>query len=105
MNGRSPTVEEKRWMAAVADLGCIVCRLFYGLFTPCEIHHIDGSRKPGCHKKTIGLCPRHHRIPDGRGREWTSRHGDGKKAFERAYHSEEQLLIETERQIREGVAA
>lgn len=100
MNGRTPNAEEKRWMGAVADLGCIVCLLYEGEYTPAEVHHIDGSRKPGCHLKTIGLCCRHHRVPDnGKAPRWVSRHGNGRKAFEREYVSEDQLLLETRRRV------
>lgn len=103
MNGRTPTADEKRWMSAVADMGCVVCARFLGEYSPAEIHHLDGSRKPGCHFQTIGLCVRHHRLPDnGKAPRWVSRHGDGRKRFEREYASEQQLLIETRDRIAQG---
>ena len=104
MLGRTPTAEEKRWMADVVAYGCIVCEIFYGEHTPAEVHHIDGSRKPGAHLNTIGLCVRHHRLSDTireADRRWVSRHGDGRKAFVRAYMSEQELLTETRKRIEE----
>ena len=34
-------------MSKVSELGCIVCRLHYEAFRPCEIHHINGKVKKG----------------------------------------------------------
>lgn len=93
MNGRTPTKHEKIWLDAIANLGCIVCRLYLSVFTPPEIHHIDGSRKPGCHFKTIPLCCNHHRIPSTYSNPlWISLHGNGRKAFAREYDTELALL-------------
>ena len=80
------------------DLGCIVCLEFNDCFTPCGIHHLDGQTKEGCHQLTIGLCGNHHQIPSNTN-QWISRHGDGKAAFEREYHSESFLLHRTNRLI------
>ena len=103
MMGRTPTAEEQRWMDAVADMGCIVCLMTESEYTPAEVHHLDGSRKHGCHLKTIGLCIRHHRMPDnGKAPRWVSRHGDGRKAFEARYGSEADLLIETRQRLLSG---
>lgn len=95
MKGRTPNAAEKSWMAAVSELGCIVCRK-EGVFTPCEIHHLDGKTKSGAHLETIGLCALHHRHKDnGANPQWVSRHGDGKFRFERTYGSEAELLNKT----------
>jgi hypothetical protein len=95
MKGRSPTAEEKRYLSAVADLGCIVCHLHYGQTTPAEIHHIDGKTKPGAHFQVLPLCWLHHRS----GRDdfvGASRHSvharGGKRAFEARYGTEAELL-------------
>lgn len=93
MQGRTPTKEEKEWMNQASQLGCIVCRLYVETISPCSIHHTDGKVKPGAHLKTIGLCGRHHQIPDNeKPKRWISRHGDGKKAFEREYKTETELI-------------
>ena len=61
MLGRTPTKLEKKWMDSLSELGCIVCKLHMDCYSPAEIHHIQGSRKPGCHLSTLPLCYRHHR--------------------------------------------
>lgn len=90
--GRPPTAEEARYLDDACSLGCILCMLGYGAphgtYSPAEPHHTDGKTKPGCHFKIIPLCPRHHRIP---GHGYVGR-ADGKKAFEAAYMSEEDLI-------------
>ncbi|MEZ9681934.1 Ref family recombination enhancement nuclease [Vibrio splendidus] len=72
MNGRRPTKGEQIYIAAVLrSQGCIACsRLGYDNDWPepaeyVEIHHIDGSKAPLCHYKTIPLCPVHHRGATG----------------------------------------
>lgn len=58
------TQSDREWVSDVASLGCVACRnAGYGA-TPAEVHHIRkgagmGQRSP--HKKTIPLCPPHHR--------------------------------------------
>jgi hypothetical protein len=95
--GRAPTVEEKKYMQAVASVGCIICKLWgNNLYSPAEIHHVDGKTKPGCHFRILPLCPGHHRIP---GKTWVSR-ADGKKAFETAYMPEEDLIICTQKAVK-----
>ena len=82
-------------MSAVADIGCIVCLEKDGIYSPAEIHHIDGKTKADAHKKILPLCVPHHRVasPDG---EWVTRHGPGRRAgkyvFELECGSEEELL-------------
>lgn len=93
MKGRKPTKEEKEYMDRVVALGCCVCRLFHGVESPCEIHHIDGKTKEGAHFMTIGLCYNHHRSKK-RIFECVSRH-PWKNAFELRYGTEERLLIKT----------
>ncbi len=94
MKGRPPTKEESIWMGDVCELGCIVCWLHYGILTTqVSPHHIDGKTKPGAHFKTIPLCSAHHQLADThKPKRWISRHGDGKRAFEDAYGTEEFLL-------------
>ena len=62
MKGRNPTAEEKRHMASVRRLGCIVCRnLGYEISEDITlIHHIEGKTKPDAHFKVLPLCDPHH---------------------------------------------
>lgn len=84
------TNDDKRWLADVAYLGCVVCRnLGYGA-SPAEIHHIrtgQGIAQRADHKKTLPLCAPHHR---------TGGHGvaihAGQKTWERNYGTETELL-------------
>lgn len=101
MNGRTPTKDEERWLAQVEQIPCIVCLLFRETDTPAEIHHIAGQRAQGAHFKTIPLCTRHHRHADThKPPRWISRHGDGRRAFEREYWSEGKLLDLTKREVK-----
>lgn len=54
---------EKRHMARVAELGCLVCKM------PATIHHvtasIHGGRLTRSNKRVVPLCPRHHQIQWG----------------------------------------
>lgn len=90
MKGRSITKAEERRFRLIQDNGCIVCLEFMGVFTPAEIHHIEGKTKPGAHKKTLGLCYFHHRAGNDC-TEYTSRHPH-KKRFEERYATEAELL-------------
>ena len=98
MNGRTPTKEEKAWMNRVAELGCIVC-LNNGYETPAEIHHLAGSKKPGAHFKTIGLCFLHHNAHIDSD-DVTSRHPH-KARFEARYGNEWDLWKQTKELINE----
>lgn len=89
MNGRKPNKADRKWMRLISEMGCVVCEQIGFEGTPAEIHHIEGSRKQGCHLKTIPLCVRHHRV---KGEGWVSRHGDGLAAFEETNGTEQKLL-------------
>lgn len=85
-----PTAAERRWMAQVAKLGCIVCLRQGRGYVPCAVHHIvEGGRRLG-HMHTIGLCdPGHHqKSPDP---AQPSRHPD-RARFTAAFGSEYELL-------------
>jgi hypothetical protein len=97
--GRTPNKEESLWMDRIVQVGCIVCRIFKQVESPAEIHHLDGKTKPEAHKRTLPLCPCHHRIP---GKGWVSR-ADGKKAFEAEYLPEDDLLEITQALVTEMV--
>ncbi len=97
MKGRTPSAAEKRHMAEVAELGCIVCRNTFGIYSEAAIHHIDGKTKPGAHSRVLPLCARHHQVSSDSG-EYTTRHAPGRNAgkamFEAAYGSEDDLLAQ-----------
>ena len=90
---RPPTIEEKRWMDAITELGCIACFLDGFPYTPGAVHHLlRGGRRIG-HLHTICLCdPGHHQGGQPVGK--ISRH-PWKARFEERYGSEEQLLAMT----------
>lgn len=75
------TKQERAYMSAQAEAGCILCRyLGYG-DTPAEIHHLRdgmGAGQRNSNLLTIPLCPEHHRGDTGY-------HGLGRRAFEREY--------------------
>ena len=83
-------------MAAIADLGCIVC-LEEGKYTPTAIHHIDGKTKPDAHLKTIPLCYYHHQGGEDCS-AYTSRH-PYKARFEARYGTEAELLEKTKARL------
>lgn len=62
------TENEKKHLARVASLGCILCWLLDQGNPPAEIHHIregqGGGQRAG-HYLTIPLCPDCHRGPNG----------------------------------------
>lgn len=91
--GRKPTAAEHKHMQAVAELGCIVCRLHHHTYSPACIHHVDGKTKPGAHFKVLGLCYLHHQGGNDC-EEYTSRH-PYKKRFEERYGTEEYLMQKT----------
>ena len=98
MKGRKPTAAEKAWHDAQCELGCIVCLVVFGIYTPGTVHHTAGKTKLGSHKETLCLCGAHHQVASDSG-EWATRHGPGRNAgkamFEKAYGSEKSLLEKT----------
>jgi Recombination enhancement, RecA-dependent nuclease len=80
--------------ALLTRLGCIACRLQYGVYSEPTIHHLtglDSSRLGNGGKaddrETIPLCPRHHQHY-GIG---VSLH-DGIETWEEIYGTEKELL-------------
>jgi len=62
-------MSKKERFNRIVGLGCIVCKLHYGVTTPCCIHHLTGIKFRSAGKKasddnTIGLCPAHHQYGD-----------------------------------------
>ena len=87
MKGRRHTKADKERFSKIVDIGCIACKRYHAVFSPCAIHHIDGKTKPGAHKKTIGLCGAHHQT----GGYGVALHS-GKAVFEKKYGTEQELL-------------
>lgn len=99
MKGKSPTAEEKKWLNDICEVGCIVCKLEMGIFSPASPHHMDGRTKPGAHLLTIPLCGQHHQVPDPTSQNrWTARH-ENKFRFEKRYGSEGFLLEKTKEMV------
>lgn len=78
------TQAERRHLDRLADLGCIVCRLERGEWSPAEIHHPRigrGLSQRAGHFDAIPLCPIHHRTGGmgvafhGGPRKWVAMHG------------------------------
>lgn len=84
------TAADKRHMARIADLPCLVCG---GLST---VHHvtasIHGGRIARRHDRVVPLCPRHHMIQHG---PYESVEALGHGGFHRLYGID--LLAEAER--------
>jgi len=91
---RSVTKEERNHLQRVADLGCIVCRQQFDVFSPAEVHHLRagcGTGQRVSHYRTIPLCPPHHRT----GGYGVAIHA-GQKMWEEIYCTEESLLTQVE---------
>ena len=69
---KPPNKKEKEHMDKVQQLGCIVCKLERGIYSPAEIHHIVGKTKRS-HMRVLPLCYRHHR-EGGNNELFASRH-------------------------------
>ncbi len=82
--------------AKISEQGCIICELYEGTYSPCEIHHLSPRKH---NQRTIGLCFLHHREGSSKP-EYVSRH-PFKFEFEERYKSEEKLLEITNKLIDE----
>jgi predicted GNAT family acetyltransferase len=86
---------EKRYMGAVAELGCAVCRhLGYGI-TPAIVHHqrTGTGKMRASHYRTVPLCPHHHQ-GSGEGV-----HDMGREQFAEMHGISEVELVEQTRAI------
>lgn len=93
MKGRPPTVEEERFMSAIAGLGCVACAKDGKVNPWISIHHIDGRTKPGAHLLVLGLCAGHHKQGEGEDKSLIAVH-PYKKRFEQRYGTQMELLAE-----------
>lgn len=60
---RTASASERRHLASVAAMGCIVCSESLGVSgTPAQVHHVRVRHGWGRsnHQATIPLCPTHH---------------------------------------------
>ena len=82
------TKAESRRMEIIKNsVGCIATRIKYGVYAPCEIHHLlDTGRRRG-HAFTIGLTYANHQGPNGIHR--------AKRRFQEEYATDDELLAET----------
>lgn len=88
---------EAQFQDAVRQLGCIVCRLFHNVFSPCEIHHmLSGGRRMG-QLFVLGLCFLHHR--SGRDDDEVVSRDHNQSRFEKRYGTEKTLLEKTQQMI------
>lgn len=99
MKGRGANAADKQWMDRITQLGCCVCHRQFNVFTPAEVHHIDGKTKEGAHLKSIPLCYKHHRGGEDNA-SYTSRH-PFKKRFEERYGTQYELLEWTQVKVNE----
>lgn len=61
---KQPTASEKRHIAKVASMPCLVCG------RQATVHHVTGyadriGRAPRSHMRVVPLCPTHHQIQHG----------------------------------------
>lgn len=87
---RTPTVDERAWMTAIVEYGCIACRMEgFGYVRPAVHHILRGGVRMG-HLFTLPLCdPGHHQ--NGQQFGMVSRH-PWKERFETRYGTEMGLL-------------
>jgi len=97
VKGRKPTKAEYEWLDEVSSLGCIVCRIHHNVWSPAEIHHLEGKTKRFAHFKIIPLCPTHHR--GGIDTDFAASRHPYKASFEKRYGTEEELLNEVCKRI------
>lgn len=85
--------QKRQRFDSLYQMGCIVCRLRYDVYSPPEIHHLRGNQWSGMGQRandehTIGLCPIHHRYGGG---DDVGYH-QSPKEFERRYGTQSELL-------------
>jgi hypothetical protein len=100
------TADERRYVTAALEHGCIVCKLHHGAVTPAEWHHVTaGGRRLG-HQQGFALCPMHHRgvnlAPGEVPRHSPNGGQGGRNAFERKYQPEAVLVQITQQLVAGG---
>ena len=87
--------ELKEYKRRAAELGCMICRLFFTPGTPAQLHHPrrgTGMGQRASDEDVIPLCHEHHQGNTGI-------HGMGTKAFPRHYGITEAELAELTRKL------
>lgn len=56
---------EKRHMDIVARVGCVICREYFGVITPPDVHHVAQGSEDRSPYRTAGLCYEHHKGATG----------------------------------------
>lgn len=87
---RTSTAAEKRYLARLAAMGCIVCSECLGYEgTPAVVHHVHTEFGWGrtSHYDTLPLCPTHHVAPG------QSVHGMGREEFTECFGKSEAELL------------
>ena len=98
MKGRTPNAEERRFMDAIASLGCLACAKDGNVNPWISLHHIDGRTKPDAHLRVIPLCAGHHQQGTGEDKSMIAVH-PYKAGFERRYGSQMDLLADAKAQL------
>lgn len=70
------TKAERRYHDIVRSLGCVICREFFGVRTPPEVHHVAEGSSKRYEYMVAGLCFEHHQGATG-----IHGLGSGPKAF------------------------
>ncbi|HHT7559290.1 Ref family recombination enhancement nuclease [Raoultella ornithinolytica] len=87
---RNNSKKDKAHFARLVELGCIVCKLHLGVYSPPEIHHIRagcGIGQRSDNSRAIPLCHAHHRT----GGYSVAIHA-GRKSWEEKFGTEAELL-------------
>lgn len=93
MKGRAPTAAERKFMDAIAGLGCVACAKD-GVVNPwISLHHIAGRTAPGAHMYVLPLCAGHHQDGTGTDSSMVAMH-PYKTRFEAMYGTQMELLAE-----------
>lgn len=93
------TKSDNEWLGLITELGCIACLVQGTPGTPAEIHHIrtgQGRGQRSDHKKSLALCPAHHRGAD---HPRTPSIHMAKKAFESQFGTELELYERTRQEL------
>lgn len=93
MKGRAPTAAERKFMDAIASLGCIACAKD-GIVNPwISLHHIAGRTAVNAHMYVLPLCAGHHQDGTGVDPSLIAIH-PYKTRFEERYGTQMELLAE-----------
>jgi hypothetical protein len=94
------TKADRAYLSRVSELGCIVCREQFGVWSPAEIHHArehTGAGRRESHAFAIGLCPLHHRLGN-----WGEAYHAGPLEWERRYGAQREMVQRTQQEAGYG---